>query len=292
MQENHFDCSRVAKHVLILGLSGHVQSNPTEPAQSAQSSNSGLQSDFSQESVTPKSPCLAPRASAIQEKGFSEAEPARIEAPQRGSTRSVYEAKWTSASVIRWTSEHPPVKSIADFLLYLFQGRKLQPNTTDGYRSAIVDKLGNSSIYVSKDENLTHLLDSFHRDRPKCIPSWNLSLVFHQLTKASFEPLKEASLKHLTLKTVFILALCSGKRRTESHACQNKNIRHQVDWSKVSLYPSPSFLSKNQLTKEGPDSVAPVVIQPWPQLWRSHSSLIGPCVRSEQCVTIWTRPRA
>ena len=31
-------------------------------------------------------------------------------------------------------------------------------------------------------------------------------------------------------------------------------------WSKVSLYPSPSFLSKNQLAKEGPDSVAPVVI--------------------------------
>ena len=30
--------------------------------------------------------------------------------------------------------------------------------------------------------------------------------------------------------------------------------------SKVSLYPSPSFLSKNQLVKEGPDSVALVVI--------------------------------
>ena len=28
----------------------------------------------------------------------------------------------------------------------------------------------------------------------------------------------------------------------------------------MSLYPSPSFLSKNQLAKEGPDSVAPVVI--------------------------------
>ena len=39
-----------------------------------------------------------------------------------------------------------------------------------------------------------------------------------------------------------------------------KNIRHQSDWSEVSLNPSPSFLSKNQLAKEGPDSVAPVVI--------------------------------
>ena len=48
--------------------------------------------------------------------------------------------------------------------------------------------------------------------------------------------------------------------RSEIHAWQNRNIRHQSDWSKVSLYPSPSFLSKNQLAKEGPDSVAPVVI--------------------------------
>ena len=147
--------------------------------------------------------------------------------------------------------------------MYLFQDRKLQPSTIDGYRSAIPDKLGNAPFNISKDENLTHLLDSFHRDRPKGrrgIPTWNLSLVLHQLTKAPFEPLKGASLKHLTFKTVFLLALGSGKRRIEIHAWQNRNIRHQSDWSKVSLYPSPSFLSKNQLAKVGPDSVAPVVI--------------------------------
>ena len=147
--------------------------------------------------------------------------------------------------------------------MYLFQDRNLQPSTTDGYRSAIADKLGSSPINISKDENLTRLLDSFHRDRPKGrrgIPSWNLSRVLHQLTKAPFEPIKEASLKHLTFKTVFLLALGSGKHRSEIHAWQNKNIRHQSDWSKVALYPSSSFLSKIKLVKEGPDSVAPVVI--------------------------------
>ena len=79
-------------------------------------------------------------------------------------------------------------------------------------------------------------------------------------TEAAVEPLKEASLKHLTFKNVFLLALGSGKRRSEIHAWLHKNIRHQSDWSNLSLYPSPSFLSKNQLAKEGPDSVAPVVI--------------------------------
>ena len=267
LQQNNPDCPRVAQHALVLGPGSNVKPDPTLSAQHTKPCVSAIQPGPSQEPVESEPTCLAPRASAIKEQGFSEAVAARIEAPQRRSTRSVYEAKWTIFT--KWCLSNqvdfraPPLKAIADFLLHLFQDKKLQPGTIDGYRSAIADKLGNSTINVSKDENLTRLLDSFHRDRPKGrrgIPSWNLSLVLHQLTKAPFEPLKESSLKHLTFKTVFLLALGSGKRRSEIHAWLHKNIRHQSDWSKVSLYPSPSFLSKNQLAKEGPDSVAPVVI--------------------------------
>ena len=279
LQQDHFDHPGVAQHVLVLGSSGNVQSDPPV---SAQSGISTFQPDPAQEPVKPELTCLAPRATANKEQGFSEEVAAQIEAPQRGSTRSVYEAKWTIFT--KWCLSNqvdfraPPLKAIADFLLHLFQDRKLQPGTIDGYRSIIADKLVNSTINVSKDENLTCLLDSFHRDRPKGrrgIPSWNLSLVLHQLTKAPFEPLKEASLKHLTFKTVFLLPLGSGKRRSEIHAWLHKNIRHQSDWSKVSLYPSPSFLSKNQLAKEGPDSVAPVVIPALTPLWISHSRVTG-----------------
>ena len=67
-------------------------------------------------------------------------------------------------------------------------------------------------------------------------------------------------MKHLTFKTVFLLALGFGKRRSEIHAWLYKNIRRQENWSQVSLYPSPSFLSKNKLARDGPASVAPVVI--------------------------------
>ena len=64
------------------------------------------------------------------------------------------------------------------------------------------------------------------------------------------------------------------------------------DFSKVSLYPAPSFLSKNQLAKEGP--VCPQwLYQPCPQLWISPSSLTGPFVQSaEHCAAIWTGPQA
>ena len=92
LQQDHFDHCRVAQHAQVLGSSGHVQSDPSV---SAQSGISTIQPDPAQEPVKPELTCLAPRAIAIKEQGFSEAVAARIEAPQRGSTKSVYEAKWT-----------------------------------------------------------------------------------------------------------------------------------------------------------------------------------------------------
>ena len=267
LQEGNPHSPGLAQHAMVLGPGGTVVSDPSLPAQSSRPSDTAIQQGTSQESNKSKPTRLAPRIEAIKEQGFSSPVASRIEAPQRSSTRTVYEAKW--AVFIRWCESSqvdfrsPSIKQIADFLLHLFQEKNLQPSTIDGYRSAIADKLGNSSLNVSKDENLTRLLDSFHRDRPKGrrgIPLWNLSLVLHQLTKPPFEPLRKASLKHLTFKTVFLLALGSGKCRSEILAWPNKNIRHQADWSKVSLYPSPSFLAKNHLAKEGPECVAPVVI--------------------------------
>ena len=247
VQQIHSDCTRVTQHALVLGSGDHVLSDPTLPAQQTRLTDSTIQPDLPQESDESEPTCVAPIATAIKEQGFSEAVAGQIEAPQRGSTRSVYEAEWTMAKWTIFTKwclsnqvdfREPPIKSIADFLLYLFHDRKLKPSTIDGYRSAIADKLGNSSVNVSKDENLTRLLDSFHRDRPKGrrgIPFWNLSLVLHQLTKAPFEPLNDASLKHSTFKTVFLLTLGSGKCMSEIHAWLHKNIRHQSDWSKVSI---------------------------------------------------------
>ena len=267
LQENDNCSPGLAQHALVLGPGGDVLPDSGMSSKSPRSFDSAVQRQPLQGSPKPEPSCLAPRAKNIREQGFSDQVAKRIEAPQRWSTRSVYEAKW--AVFVRWCKVHkvdfhsPSVEQIANFLLHLFQDKKLQPSTIDGYRSAIADKVGNFTVNISKNENLNRLLDSFHRDRPKGrqgVPSWNLSLVLHQLSKPPFEPLRKASLKHLTFKTVFLLALGSGKRRSEIHAWVNRNIHHQSDWSKVSLSPSPCFLSKNQLAREGPESVAPVVI--------------------------------
>ena len=195
---------RVAQHALVLGPSQPVSSDSLQAAPSSGSGDSTIQWFGSQESQQSESACLAPRASVIQEQGFSNEVAARIEAPQRRSTRAVYKSKW--AIFVKWCDSNevdfrsPSINQIADFHLHLFKDKNLQPSTIDGYRTAIADMVGNDRIDISKDENLTHLLDSFHRDKRKGrrgIPTWNLSLVLHQLTKAPFEPMRKASLKHL-----------------------------------------------------------------------------------------------
>ena len=97
-----YSCKRIiliapgcAQHALVLGSSDLVKSDPIVSAQPTHPAYSTIQSDIIQESVKPKAACLALLASAIKEQGFSEAVAARIEAPQRGSTRLVYQAKWT-----------------------------------------------------------------------------------------------------------------------------------------------------------------------------------------------------
>ena len=58
--------------------------------------------------------------------------------------------------------------------------------------------------------------------------------MLHQLTKSPFEPLKEASLKHLTFKTVFLLVLGLGKRHVvkiptgEIYAWLFKNVQQST----------------------------------------------------------------
>ena len=51
--ESYSDCSRVAQHALVLGLGGHVQSNSPQPTKPAQSLDTAVQPDPSQESDKP-----------------------------------------------------------------------------------------------------------------------------------------------------------------------------------------------------------------------------------------------
>ena len=147
--------------------------------------------------------------------------------------------------------------------MYLYQDLNRRPSTIDGYRTAIVDTLGPTAHHIAHNADLHRLLSSFHRDRPKSsrnLPKWNLSVVLNELTKVPFEPMKDTDLKHLTLKTAFLLALASGKRRSEIHAWVANKVSNLGQWEKVALFPSSDFIAKNQLAREGSQSASPVTI--------------------------------
>ena len=102
--QSHSHCSRVAQHAMVLGSGQHVSTDSPKSAESREPLDSTLQSVSSQGPSQSESACMAPRAFAIQQAGFSEEVATRIEAPQRRSTRAIYESKWSV--FVRWCEEH------------------------------------------------------------------------------------------------------------------------------------------------------------------------------------------
>ena len=258
---------RLARDALVLGPSAALNRDPTSATSVNNSSQTVPQLCVSQQSTTSQPPRLVSRSGQLQEQGSSVEVAERIAAPQRSSTRTINKSKW--ALLEKWYRENsvnfstPSVKQVSDFFMYLYQDLNRRPSTIDGYRTAInrrpstidgyrtaiVDTLGPAGHHISQSSDLNRLLSSFHRDCPKSsrnLPKWNLSVVLNELTKAAFEPMKDTDLKHLTLKTSFLLALASGKRRSEIHAWVANKVCILGQLEKVSLFPSCDFIAKNQ----------------------------------------------
>ena len=249
---------------LVLGPSAALNRDPSITSSVNNSSQTVPQLCVSQQSQPPR---LVSRSGQLQEQGFSVEVAERIAAPQKSSTRTIDKSKW--ALFEKWCRENsvdfstPSVKQVSDFFMYLYQDLNRRPSTIDGYRTAIVDTLGPAGHHIAQSSDLHRLLSSFHKDRPKSsrnLPKWNLFVVLNELTKAPFEPMKDTDLKHLTLKTAFLLGLASGKRCSEIHAWVANKVSNLGQWEKVALFPSSDFIAKNQLAREGSQSVSPVSI--------------------------------
>ena len=69
-----------------------------------------------------------------------------------------------------------------------------------------------------------------------------------------------ATQKHVTLKTVFLLALASGSRRSEVHSWVAEGVKFGPNYDKAYLASSPEFIAKNQRANLGPTMFMPVEI--------------------------------
>ena len=127
--------------------------------------------------------------------------------------------------------------------------KKLTIPTIRGYRSAVALVLKASGTDVTNSQELNALLKALAagvpRDRHK-VPKWDLAMVLASLIEAPYEPLEQASLKHLTHKCAFLLAFASAKRVSELQAL-NGTVYRKPDWSEVAFDFAPDFLAKNQV---------------------------------------------
>ena len=134
---------------------------------------------------------------------------------------AIYKSKWIIFSTWCNIQHINPLSAaecvVSDFLLHLHTEKHLAISTTVGHQMAIASTLRATSL---TDIGRNHSLESLHRNieleqgqHQRRFPGWNLALVLSSLTKPPFKLLYQASDQLLTWKTVFLIALASGKCR-------------------------------------------------------------------------------
>jgi len=204
----------------------------------------------------------------LTDQGYDQEIAQRIANPVRTSTLKLYRGKWNK--FLQWAKlkdteiDKITVPMIAQFLNYLFNDLGLEVSTIEGYKTSIAKFMnGISSLEIGTNDHLKNLIKSFYRDRPRnlrVLPHWDLSVVLHALSKAPYEPMHEASLKWLTYKTIFLVALASGKRRSEIHALLYDKVKYSKSQDTYCLGVCPSFVAKNQVTRKLNESLKDIQI--------------------------------
>ena len=169
--------------------------------------------------------CLETIQRFTRARGFSKRVAQQVSLARWSSSRAGYQAKWLVFR--RWcrseghSISRPSLTKIADLLFWLRRSRRLSVSAVMGYRSVLsaVFKLILPEIFTSPI--LHGLLQSFQVEAPVREvrpPSWDLPKVLNFLRSSPFEPLSTASLRDITRKTLFLIALATAKRVGELQA--------------------------------------------------------------------------
>ena len=135
----------------------------------------------------------------------------------REGSNKVYEGKWSRFTKWRKEEQINPIQAslpeITSFLRYLRMEVGLSYSAILGYRSAL------NQIFILKGMNLADckvisgLLRDFRNScspRDFAYPPWDLEIVLKYL-RDQLEPISSISIRDLTLKTVFLVALDSAR---------------------------------------------------------------------------------
>ena len=236
------------------------------PSQTPRASGSFLSAKVSDSASGPSlssSVCLDAVKVSLRAAGLSKDATALAAKSRRESTRRSYDSRLLHFT--KWCKERAldphsaSITAIGDFLLHLFNSG-LQISTVKGYRSAIgaIHTGFQDGSTVSSSTPLSHLIRGMFLERPptrKLVPSWDLGSVLSSLSRSPFEPASDSSLHNLTIKTAFLLAVATARRRSELHALTLEPGHIRWEPGGVRLIPHLQFLTKNQSINFSPPDI-------------------------------------
>ena len=158
-------------------------------------------------------------------RGFFKHVALQVSLARKPSLRAGYRSKWLVFH--RWcrseghSISRPSLSKIADFLFWFRRLHCLSVSAVMGYRSMLSAVFKSILPEISTSPALHDLLRSFQVEDPVrevLPPSWDLPTVLNFLRSSPFEPLSSASLRNLTRKTLFLIALATAKRVGELQA--------------------------------------------------------------------------
>ena len=198
----------------------------------------------------------------LRAQGLKSSTISHVLASRRQSTNRLYDIRWSVwfdfCISHRFNALYPSVSEFAQFLTFLFEVKRLSPVTIAGYKSAISLTVsiarGVRSPSFAQSVIISHLLDGFKRKVPAqrtICPRWDITVVLKFLREVC-EPLDSISLRLLTFKTVFLVAMATARRVSGINAISglSKDIAFDRNLSHVSLCFLPEFRAKNQSVNE------------------------------------------
>ena len=254
-------------------VAAHSQ-QPTGEASDSISSGARNATPTTLESQSPESRVSEPTSGLpgegrLKSLGFSDNVISRIGKSRATSTRKHYKSQWDL--FVTWATEQKlnPLDAslplLTSFMDYLFRVRNVSVRTILNYKSAIAFYWKSEVGYdvPENDTVVSDLIRSFKRDRPfptKHVVEWDVHLVLNFFRSGRFKQWDLLSDRDLTLKTVFLLALATGKRRGELHA-----LAKDVRWLSgavraVEISPVPEFLSKTHVKTNGLGALRPLTV--------------------------------
>ena len=122
--------------------------------------------------------------------------------------------------------------------------------TLMGYKAAVISTLKYQSKVDFDTPEIRSLMKSFSQNDLKTrnvVPSWDVAFVLEALRRPPFEPIETCSVKLLTFKTAFLMALATGRRVSKLHAVQVEGLSCPKDRSFILCKVNPTFVAKNQI---------------------------------------------